>query len=104
MRSAGDYGHKPVTIALTAFIRGWEFYDFEPDNMRVNSDRTSSGTKDIRELLKLDRYGVRVADILGNWYENSPEDFRYVSEALAAATNINIDYRKIDGGSQTLPS
>ena len=32
---------------------------------RVNSDRTSSGTKDIRELLKLDRYGVRVPDILG---------------------------------------
>ena len=100
LRSAGNYGHKPVTIALTEFIRGWEFYDFEPGSIRVNSDRTSSGTKNIRELPKLDRYGVRVPDILGNWYENSPEDFRYVSEALAAATNINIDYRKIEGGSQ----
>ena len=100
LRSAGDYGHKPITSALTEFIQGWEFYDFEPNYMRTNFDRSSSGTKDIRELPKLDRYGVRVPDILGDWYENSPEDFRYVSEALAAATNINIDYRKIDGGSQ----
>ncbi len=100
LRSAGDYGHKPVTIALTEFIRGWEFYDFQPDNMRVNSDRSSSATKDIRESLKLNPYGVNVSDILWNWYEDTPEDFRYVSEALSAATNINIDYRKIDGGSQ----
>ena len=100
LRSAGDYGHKPITSALTEFIQGWEFYDFEPNYMRTNFDRSSSGTKDIRELPKLDRYGVRVPDILGDWYENSPEDFRYVSEALATATNINIDYGKIDGGSQ----
>lgn len=100
LRSAGDYGHKPVTSALTAFIQGWEFYDLEPNYMRTNSDRTSSRTKDIRESPKLDPYGAGVPDILGDWYENSPEDFRYVGEALTTATNINIDYRKIDGGSQ----
>lgn len=100
LRSAGDYGHKPVTSVLTEFIQGWEFYNFEPNYMRTNSDRSSSGTKDIQESLKLNPYGVNVPDILWDWYENSPEDFRYVSEALAAATNINIDYRKIDGGSQ----
>ncbi|MDE0681767.1 MAG: AAA family ATPase, partial [Candidatus Poribacteria bacterium] len=43
---------------------------------------------------------MNVPDILWNWYEDTPEDFRYVSEALSAATNINIDYRKVDGGSQ----
>ena len=53
LRSAGDYGRKPVTIALTEFIRGWEFYDFEPGSMRqLMLTRTSSGTKDISELLK----------------------------------------------------
>lgn len=100
LRSAGDYGHKPITSALTAFIRGWEFYDFEPDSMRANSDKSTSVTRDIRKSPKLDRYGAGVPDILWDWYENSPEDFRYVSEALTTATNINIDYRKIDGGSQ----
>ncbi len=100
LRSAGDYGHKPVTSALTEFIQGWEFYDFEPSYIRTNSDRTFSGIKNIPELPKLNRYGGGVPAILGEWYENSPEDFRSVSAALAAATNINIDYRKIDGESQ----
>ena len=31
LRSAGDYGDKPVTSALTEFIQSWEFYDFQPE-------------------------------------------------------------------------
>ena len=97
LRSAGDYGNKPITSVLTEFMQGWEFYDFQPDHIRTNSNRFSPITKDIREPLKLNRYGVNIPDILWNWYEDTSEDFRYVSEALSAATNINIDYRKIDG-------
>ena len=99
LRSAGDYGHKPITSALTEYIQGWEFYDFQPDHIRTNSNKFSPITKDIRESLKLNPYGVNVPDILWDWYEDTPEDFRYVSKALSAATNINIDYRKVDGGS-----
>ena len=97
LRSAGDYGNKPVTSALAAFIQGWEFYDLQPDYMRTNADRSASGTKDTRESLKLNRYGVNVPDILWDWYQNTPEDFGYVNDSLVASTNINIDYRKIDG-------
>ena len=97
LRSAGDYGHKPVTSALTEFIQGWEFYDFEPNHIRTNSNRFSPITKGIRELLKLNRYGVNVPDILWDWHQNTREDFRYVNDSLVASTNINIDYRKIDG-------
>ena len=97
LRSAGDYGHKPVTSALTEYIQGWEFYDLQPDHIRTNSNKFSPITKDIRESLKLNPYGVNVTDILWDWYEDTPENFRYVSEALSAATNINIDYHKIDG-------
>ena len=100
LRSAGDYGHKPITSALTEFIQGWEFYDIQPDHIRINPNKFSSITKDIRESLKLHPYGVNVPDILWDWYEDTPEDFRYVSEALAAATNISIDYRTVDDGSQ----
>ena len=96
LRSAGDYGHKPVTSALAEFIQGWEFYDLQPDYMRTNADRFASGTKDTRESLKLNRYGVNVPDILWDWYQNTPEDFGYVNDSLVASTNINIDYRKID--------
>ena len=100
LRSAGDYGHKPITSALTEFIQGWIFYDLQPDHIRTNPNKFSPITKDIRESLKLNPYGVNVPDILWDWYEDTPEDFRHVSEALFAATNINIDYRKVDGGSQ----
>ena len=100
LRSAGDYGHKPVTSALTEFIQGWEFYDLQPDYMRTNADRSASGPKDTRKSLKLNRYGVNVPDILWDWYQNTPEDFGYVNDSLVASTNINIDYRKIDGDFQ----
>ena len=96
LRSAGDYGNKPITGALAEFIREWEFYDVQPDHIRTNSNRFPSDAKDIQESLKLNRYGVNVPDILWNWYENTQEDFRYVSESLSLSTNINIDYHKID--------
>ena len=97
LRSAGDYGNKPTTSALAAFIQGWEFYNFQPEHIQTNPNRFSPITQDIQESLKLHPYGVNVPNILWDWYEKTPEDFRYVSEALAATTNINIDYRKIDG-------
>lgn len=97
LRSAGDYGNKPTTSTLAEFIQDWEFYDFQPDHIRTNSNRFSSITNDIQESLKLNPYGVNVPDILWDWYENTPENFRYISDSLGASTNINIDYRKIDG-------
>ena len=97
LRSAGDYGYKPTTSALAKFIQGWEFYDFQPDHIRTNSNRFSPITKGIQELLKLNRYGVNVPDILWDWHQNTREDFDYVNDSLVASTNINIDYHKIDG-------
>ena len=97
LRSAGDYGNKPITSALIEFIQGWEFYDVQPDHIRTNSNRFPSDAKDIQEPLKLNLYGVNVPDILWNWYENAPEDFRIVSESLAACTNTSIDYRSVNG-------
>ena len=34
LRSAGNYGDKPVTNALMEFMKGWEVYDFRPDLIR----------------------------------------------------------------------
>lgn len=100
LRSAGDYGYKPTTSALAKFIQGWEFYDVQPDHIRMNANRFAPIAKDIPESLKLHRYGGNVPNILWDWYENTPEDFRYVSESLAACINIGIDGREIDGEKQ----
>lgn len=109
LRSAGDYGNKPVTSALTEFIKGWEFYDFQPDLMRDSLrkipfaivEKVVSGKfKASRELPKLDVDGSALSALLSYRYEETPELFRNVSKSLAASTNLKIDRCKIDGDNQ----
>ena len=100
LKSAGDYGNKPVTRALTEFIKGWEFYDFQPGHMRGNVTRLTGILSDEPEELpqspKLDDDGSTLPLLLSYWYENDRERFNNVSESLAACTNIKIDHCKID--------
>ena len=98
--SAGNYGNKPITRALTEFIKEWEFYDFSPNFIRGNLSSFSPVEKEIREFPKLDTYGIDLPKVLWNWYKNSPESFRNISNAIAASTNREIDYCKIDGENQ----
>ena len=100
LKSAGDYGNKPITSILTKFIKGWEFYDFQPEFIRSRLATFSPVTKDIRESPKLDSYGLRLAEVLSDWHANMPERFRNVSESLAACTNISIDRRPVNDDNQ----
>ena len=98
--SAGNYGNKPITRALTEFIKEWEFFDFSPDFIRGNLSSFSPAEKETREFPKLDTYGIDLPKILWNWHKNSPESFRNISDAIATSTNREIDYCKIDGENQ----
>ena len=104
LKSAGDYGNKPVTRALTEFIKGWEFYDFQPGHMRGNVTRLSgilSGeSEELSQSPKLDDDGSTLPLLLSYWYENDRERFNNVSDSLAACTSIKIDHCKIDGDYQ----
>ena len=100
LKSAGDYGNKPITNVVTKFIEGWEFYDFQPEFIRNRLATFSDVKKELRESPKLDTYGFRLAEVLSDWHGNAPEDFRNVSESLAACMNISIDHRPINGSSQ----
>ena len=100
LKSAGDYGNKPITSILTKFIKGWEFYDFQPEFIRSRPATFSPVTKDVRESPKLDSYGFRLAEVLSDWHANMPECFRNVSESLAACTNISIDRRPVNDDNQ----
>ena len=100
LRSAGNYGDKPRTRALTEFIKAWQFYDFDTDFMRGSLTEFSLAEREIGESPKLDRYGRNLADVLWNWYENSSENFQTVSDSLALSTNLEIDHRIIDGQKQ----
>ena len=100
LKSAGDYGNKPITSILTKFIKGWEFYDFQPEFIRSRLATFSPVTKDVRESPKLDSYGFKLAEVLSDWHANMPECFRNVSESLAACTNISIDRRPVNDDNQ----
>ena len=104
LKSAGDYGNKPVTGELTEFIRGWEFYDFQPRMMRGRVARIDKlildESKESDESPQLDDDGSILSGLLSYWYENERERFDSVSDALADSTSIRIDHRKIDGDEQ----
>ena len=100
LRSAGNYGNKPITRTLTEFIKKWEFYTFDPDWIRMSLTKFIPKKKEIRESPKLGIIGTELPEVLWNWYENVPESFRNVSEALDNSTNLKIDQRSIDGQNQ----
>ena len=105
LKSAGDYGDKPITSALTEFIKGWEFYDFQPDLIRGHLSRfpffveevISGKSKTLREPPKLDDDGSTLSALLSYWHEHNRERFDSVSESLADCTHLRIDQCAIDG-------
>ena len=99
LRSAGDYGAKPVTNTLTEFIKGWEVYDFQPNRIRRQFEELPFAIVEkvmwgkSKALPKSPREGNgwTLSELLAYWHKNTPERFHNVSESLAASTNISID-------------
>ncbi len=104
LKSAGDYGNKPVTSTLTKFISGWKFYDFEPDAIRGYhkglEDIVLHGLSAAHEPVVLDSDGSRLSALLSNWYQTDRERFDKVSDALSACTHISVKHCEIDGSKQ----
>ena len=97
LKSAGAYGHKPITNALTKFIKTWEFYNFQPELIRKNLMEYSLITKELGPSPRLDSSGFSLPDVLSNWYTKTPDRFRNVSESLAASTRLKIDQHMHNG-------
>ncbi len=88
LKSAGDYGNKPVTSALTNFVRDWEFYDIQPDVIRGEG-----GIKffigDTVIVQREDEHGAFVNRLL-DWYRNDLERFEAVHTGLKECSGIGI--------------
>jgi predicted ATPase len=84
LKSAGDYGNKPVTHRLTNFIKNWAFFNFMPEVMRgklmMNSDKP----------IQLDDEGTVLKHLLSVWHDNDYEKFELVSQSLADVTNLSL--------------
>ena len=96
LTSAGDYGEKPITSALTEFVRGWKFYDFLPRFMRQRLQMSRESSRSPQQ----DDEGRTLASLLSHWHANDHERFESVSESLSNSTNIRIAIRAIDGDDQ----
>ena len=104
LKSAGDYGDKPVTKTLAGFIKAWEFYDFQPEFMRIYYDDVEENPLDelpeIRKSPRFDYFGFSLPEMLLDWHKNTPERFRNVSDSLETSTSFRIDQRSINGDNQ----
>ena len=97
LKSAGAYGNKPITSALTKFIKTWEFYNFQPELIRQNLMEYSLTTKELSQSPQLDSSGFSLPDVLSDWHKKTPDRFRKVSESLAASTRLQIDQHTNNG-------
>jgi len=107
LKSAGDYGDKPITIALTEFIRGWEFYDFDPDVMRKAKNLATifmgqlvTPRKLADVLDRLDDDGSVLRFLLSGWHANDRKRFDAVDGALRQCSGIGIEQRDANGESE----
>ncbi|MDM8529132.1 AAA family ATPase [Anaerolineales bacterium HSG24] len=99
LKSAGDYGNKPITNMLTDFIRDWEFYDFQPKIMRggdlfsqiiARSDLMTS-IEDLQHEPRLDDDGTTLKHILSYWSEHDKERFQAVNDELQKCTRLGLE-------------
>ena len=104
LKSAGEYGNKPVTRALTEYIGKWEFYDFQPRRIRSPLTRLErvlfDESRELNETPQLDDEGSILSELLSFWHENERERFESVSDSLADSTNIRIGHEWINGKNQ----
>ena len=94
LKSAGDYGNKPVTGVLTEFIRNWEFYDFNPQSMRgrdIIIENVFRQVADIQPPTSLDDDGTFLKHLLSYWYVNDQERFQAVNEALQKCSGLGVE-------------
>lgn len=101
LKSAGDYGNKPITNALNKFLKKWKFYNFNPAMIRGDIfdlddidklKRQVSKKIIIRENLKDD--GSNLQHILLDWYGNFPDIFKSVKQAFHTYSNFEIGINK----------
>jgi predicted ATPase len=95
LRSAGDYGEKPVTRHLTEFIRDWRFYDINPREIRRGRiDLLLAGR--VANLIPgspsvhLSKSGANLHYLLTEWYENDRTRFQAVNRAFKDCIKFEI--------------
>ncbi len=98
MKSAGDYGNKPITNALNEFICKWEFYNFDRESIISGEHELDAviNSSDASLPKELDYSGSWLRYVLLNWYKNMPDRFEAVNKTFQRHSKFKIDVRKND--------
>lgn len=93
LKSAGDYGHKPVTHRLTDFIKNWAFFNFMPEVMRSRNGLMINPSDE--SPTHLDEEGAVLKHLLCVWHDKNDEKFDWVNQSLASVTH-QLSLKRID--------
>ena len=99
LRTAANFGNKPFTKKLANFIRNWEFYDVEPDQIR-NYEVLKIITNIIHNNETVPSLGTQASElqeVLNYWAENEPDKFDEVSKELQNYLNIKLSIARERG-------
>ena len=93
LKSAGNFGKKPITSTLNNFIDEWKFYDFSPNDIK----RKNEFLPVLSELLA-DKYGISNLDPVGfqsqafllNWSLSQKEKFQEINQEFTEYLGISL--------------
>ena len=92
LKTAGDYGSKPLTSQLSEFMRTWQFYDFEPRVMRGKRRSFPLILKETQEEIpSLDIDGEYLEQVLLYWKLKHSDKFQEINQELYRCLGISLE-------------
>ncbi|BAZ01162.1 ATPase-like protein [Tolypothrix tenuis PCC 7101] len=98
LRTAGNYGNKPLTKKLASYIKDWKFYDIDPDSVRAYPDLIVSLSKNISKPRQvknitpsLNPSASKAQEILEYWAINEKDKFHEISQELQNCLKISLN-------------
>jgi predicted ATPase len=96
LKTAGNFGNKPLTAEMSEFVRNWEFYDLDPKTMRrkgfwhyVAESEIVENTKE--QIPCMDNDGEFIEQVLIYLGIHNSEVFQAISEEVESCLDIKIE-------------
>ncbi|QIR41472.1 AAA family ATPase [Tolypothrix sp. PCC 7910] len=98
LRTAGNYGNKPLTKKFASYIKDWRFYDIDPDSVRSYSDvivqlgKNISKPRQVKNIApSLNPSASKAQEILEYWAINEKDKFYEISQELQDCLKISLN-------------
>ncbi|MBD2213688.1 AAA family ATPase [Nostoc linckia FACHB-104] len=98
LRTAGNYGNKPLTKKLASYIKDWKFYDIDPDSIRAYPEvivqlyKNISKPRQVKNITpSLNPSASKAQEILEYWAINEKDKFHEISHELQSCLKISLN-------------